>query len=62
VATENGKKISPAYVGMSFFMKFINGLRETSIPPQIDRTVMPKASGSQISAVVNSLKFLQREA
>ncbi len=59
MATENGKKISPAYVGMSFFMKFINGLRETSIPPQIDRTVMPKASGSQISAVVNSLKFLQ---
>jgi len=48
----------PAYISYSAFISFINGLRETHIPMQIDRSVMPKASGSQISAMIVSLKFL----
>lgn len=59
MANENGKQVSPAYIGYAFLVSFINGLRDTSIPPQIDRTVMPKASGSQVSSTVGSLKFLK---
>lgn len=59
MAAENGKQIAPAYIAYSSLVSFINWLRETHIPPQIDRTVMPKASGSQVSATVGSLKFLK---
>lgn len=59
MATENVKTVLPAYVSYSSLISFINGLRETSIPMQIDRYVMPKASGSQLSATVNALKFLK---
>jgi hypothetical protein len=48
----------PAYISPSFFSSFITGLRETHIPLQIDRSVMPKASGSQVSAMLASLRFL----
>lgn len=58
MASENGKKIAPAYISWSYIHNFINGLRKASIPMQIDRYVMPTASGSQLSAAVNSLKFL----
>lgn len=59
MATENVKQVSPAYIGYAFLVNFLNGLRETHIPHQLDRTVMPKASGSQVSTTVGSLKFLK---
>lgn len=52
------KTTLPAYISPTFFSNFINGLRETHIPLQIDRSVMPKASGSQVSAMLASLRFL----
>lgn len=57
--SENGKQTLPGYVSYSSLISFINGLRENPIPQQIDRYVMPKASGSQLSATVNALKFLK---
>lgn len=59
MASENDKLTLPPYVSYSSLISFINGLRENPIPLQIDRTVMPKASGSQISATVSALKFLK---
>lgn len=59
MASENDKQGLPAYVSYSSLISFINGLREGPMPQQIDRYVMPKASGSQISATVNALKFLK---
>lgn len=59
MASENGKLIAPAYIGYNALVNFFNVLRETQIPPQIDRTVMPKVSGSQVSTIVSSLKFLK---
>jgi hypothetical protein len=49
----------PAYASYSSFISFINGLRESGIPMQIDRSVMPKASGSQISTTIATLRFLK---
>jgi hypothetical protein len=59
MAAENGKQVAPAYIAWSFLNSFVNGLRQSGIPLQIDRYVMPTASGSQLSAAVNSLKFLK---
>jgi hypothetical protein len=52
------KSNAPAYISYSYFLKFHNDLRDTHVPPQIDRSVMSKASGSQQSAMMQSLKFL----
>jgi len=59
MAFEDDKHVLPAYVSYSSLVSFINGLRENPMPQQIDRYVMPKASGSQISATVNALKYLK---
>jgi len=59
MASENDKQVLPPYVSYSSLVSFINGLRENPMPMQIDRYVMPKASGSQISATVNALKYLK---
>ena len=48
----------PAYISFSAFITLINILREVGIPLKIDRSVMSKASGSQYSAMVASLRFL----
>ena len=58
MATKPEKQKLPAYLSYTSFIKFINGLRETSIPQKVDRSVMPKASGSQVSATFAALKFL----
>ncbi|HWA12573.1 MAG TPA: DUF5343 domain-containing protein [Burkholderiales bacterium] len=59
MASEADKQVSPAYLGYNTFTSFLNGLRESGVPLQIDRSIMPKASGSQVSATVTSLKFLK---
>lgn len=48
----------PAYMPYGTFINFINGLRETGVPSKIDRSLMPNASGSLVSALIGSLKFL----
>jgi Family of unknown function (DUF5343) len=59
MATETPKQPIPAYISYNFWINFINGLRESGVPMQIDRTLMPKASGSQVSTTLSSLKFLK---
>lgn len=53
------KPVLPAYVSYPSFIKFINGLRETHIPLQIDKSLMPTASGGQVSAMLAALRFLR---
>lgn len=59
MTTENGKQATPAYIAWSFLLNLTNGLRQSGMPLQIDRYVMPTASGSQVSAAVSSLKYLK---
>ena len=40
------------------FINFINELRKTGVPSKIDRSLMQNASGSLISSLMGSLKFL----
>ncbi|MCW5603927.1 MAG: DUF5343 domain-containing protein [Burkholderiales bacterium] len=53
------KQILPAYISYSYFINFINGLRESGIPSQIDKSLMRTASGSQQSSMLVSLRFLR---
>jgi Family of unknown function (DUF5343) len=48
----------PAYMPFGTFINFINDLRKTSLPSKIDRSLMPNASGSLVSSLIGSLKFL----
>ncbi len=52
------KKISPAYVPHKTFSNLINSLKESGAPSQIDRSVLKSMSGSDQSAILQSLKFL----
>ena len=52
------KILYPPYVSYSFFTSFINGLRENGIPMRIDRSIMPKASGSMVSGILGALRYL----
>lgn len=53
------KPLVPAYVPYKTLINFFNGLRDSGIPSQIDRSVMPGFSGSGQSAVLKSLQFLR---
>jgi hypothetical protein len=58
--TTKDKPMTPAFVSYSALTSFFNQLREHEhVPTRIDRTLMPKASGSQISALLAALKFFQ---
>jgi Family of unknown function (DUF5343) len=59
VADKNDKQKIPAYLGFNAFTGFINGLRESGLPLKIDKSVLPKASGSQFSATMAALRFLR---
>lgn len=59
MADKTEKKLIPAYLGFASFVNFINGLRETGIPLKIDRSVLPKVSGSQFSSTMAALRFLR---
>lgn len=53
------KPPTPALVSYGTLINFFNLLREHGEVQRIDRTLMPKASGSQVSAMLAALKFLQ---
>lgn len=59
MSAKSEKKLIPAYIGFNSFVNFINGLRESGIPLKIDRSVLPKASGSQFSSTMAALRFLR---
>lgn len=52
------KQILPPYIPYKTFNNFINGLRETGIPQQIDKSVLRSMSGAMQSATIAALKFL----
>jgi len=51
-------KITPAYIGFATWQNFIGGLKDTTIPPRIDNTVMSGKSGSVQSQLRTANKFL----
>jgi len=58
MADKSEKKALPPYVSYKSFIHFIKGLRDTHLPSQIDRSIMPKQSGAQQSSMISALRFL----
>lgn len=58
MAEKTEKLILPPYIPYKTFINFINGLRENSIPHQIDKSVLRSMSGAMQSATIATLKFL----
>ena len=52
------KLVLPPYIPYKTFVNFINGLRETTVPSQIDKSVLRSMSGAMQSATIAALKFL----
>ncbi len=53
------KAPTPPLISMASYTGFLNQLRDQgTIPTRIDKTLMPKASGSQIAAMMAALKYL----
>jgi Family of unknown function (DUF5343) len=52
------KQILPPYIPYKTFVNFINKLRETGVPNQIDKSVLRGMSGAMQSATIAALKFL----
>lgn len=55
---QEAKRGSPAYATFKTFSNTINSLQESGAPSQIDRSVLKSMSGSDQSAVIASLKYL----
>lgn len=53
------KRPTPAYVSYKTFTNFINSLKESGVPSQIDRSMMKGMSGSAQSAILGSLEYLK---
>ncbi len=58
MTTNTGKKILPPYVPYSTFVNFIGGLRDAGVPSHIDKSIMPKMSGSGQSAMMAAIKSM----
>ena len=52
------EKLTPPYVVYASFKSFINGLRKSTVPSRIDRTVMSNYSGSTQYALQPALQWL----
>lgn len=52
------KRIIPPYIAYKAFDRFINGLRESGIPQQIDRSIFPTMSGAAQSSLIAALRYL----
>lgn len=58
MAEKQSKTKLPPYVSFGAFESFINKLRDTGVPGKVDRSLMPSASGSLVSALQASLRSL----
>lgn len=58
MAEDTKKQVLPPYISYKTFDNFINGLRETGVPHQIDKSVLRTMSGAVQSATIASFKFL----
>ncbi|TAM34103.1 MAG: hypothetical protein EPN61_17655 [Burkholderiaceae bacterium] len=53
------KPATPPFTSFSSYTSFLNQLRDYgAVPTRIDKTLMPKASGSQSAAMMAALKYL----
>lgn len=55
----NEKTDLPVYISYALFNRFINGLRESSVPSRVDRSVLSKMSGAEQSSLLAGLRFLK---
>lgn len=59
MASSKEKLATPPVISYGSFVGFLNKLRDAgTVPARIDKTVMPKASGSQQSGTIAALRFL----
>ncbi|TDR04451.1 DUF5343 domain-containing protein [Paraburkholderia silvatlantica] len=59
MASSKEKLATPPVISYGSFIAFLNKLRDAgTVPARIDKTVMPKASGSQQSGIIAALRFL----
>ncbi len=56
---EDTSSLSPPYATYKQFINFLNGLRETTVPSRIDRTVFGSMSGGTAYSLLSALKFLK---
>jgi Family of unknown function (DUF5343) len=60
MASNKERTVSPPVISHISFTSFLNQLRDMgTVPMRIDKTLMPKASGSQQSGMLSALRFLQ---
>ncbi|TWT58230.1 hypothetical protein KOR42_16010 [Thalassoglobus neptunius] len=50
--------LKPPYCSFSTLKTFVENLRETAVPKQIDRSIMPKMSGVTQGQLLSALQFL----
>lgn len=58
MAAKQDKKVLPAYISYKSFTNLLDQLKERDIPGRIDRSIFGNASGSYISSMLASLRFL----
>jgi len=59
MASTSDKVLTPPVISHLSFTVFLNSLRDAgTVPTRIDKTLMPKASGSQQSGMLAALRFL----
>lgn len=59
MASSKEKLATPPVISYGSFTAFLNKLKDAgTVPARIDKTVMPKASGSQQSGIISALRFL----
>lgn len=60
MATKSEKSVTPPIISHTSFTSFLNQLREMgTVPTRIDKTLMPKASGSQSAGTLAALRYMR---
>lgn len=52
------KTMTPPVISHVSLVNFLNQLRENGVPTRIDKSLMPKASGSQSAGILAALRYL----
>jgi hypothetical protein len=55
---QENRQPTPPYIPLKTLTNFVNKLKEKTVPPRIDRTVLGRYSGSVAGALIPALKFL----
>jgi hypothetical protein len=58
MTTKTEKPLTPALISYTSFISFFNQIREGAVvPARIDKSLMPRASGSQSAGILAALRF-----